>query len=465
MASEADTMETTTLSERKARKHQHNPDSEEDTPTKFALVSNTTANDADTTDTAPSVVPVSAAPTPDVTTTPPVIPSHQPPPPMTYAQSTQQTAPPTPTTFTGKNTITADVSQIEKFNELTFLQDLKRLHPVPLKTLRGCGLRGVGRRTLELMFATPQDRDRLLLTGLNTHSTHLTFTPDVPAPTSVTLFNIPMELPDHLVDAAMTKYGTVTTRYRHKRNFDGLTLLTGLRVYKINITTSIPKHITVAGHSIKTLYTGQQEALLERRQQQQQKGATTAAADKAEMANFKQMMHEVLPRDSNVPRQSFLHPARPTPPKGECETKVVELHDRILTAEKHQKVAIIEGTLEEELEVEEFTDPDTALLMERRPLDVPALLAIVTSSSYHHLPRRRFNDQYSFHHLTALSYYIQFGYASLVNLDKINFDVWMAEAVDEWVRFDEYNHDTIIKYGNDFVERFRGYLLVLPKDI
>lgn len=464
MASECHTMDTTESSDRKSRKHQRPADSGDDNPAKFALVSNSDGNEADTTDKSPSAPPASAAITPAETTTLPVTPAPDAPPPLTYAQTTKQTAPLTSTTFTGKNTITADVSSIDKFNEISFLQDLKRLHPVALKTLRGCGLRGAGRRTLELMFATPQDRDRLLLTGLNTHSTHLTFTPDVPAPTSVTLFNLPMELPDHVVDAAMTKYGTVTTRYRHKRNFDGLTLLTGLRVYKMNITTSIPKHITIAGHSIKTLYTGQEEALLAKRQQQQQQGATTATADRLEMDTLKKQMHEVLPRGSTETRQSFLHPERPTPPKGQCETKVVELHDRILIAEKHHKVAIIEGTLETDLEVEDYTDPDTALLMEKRPLDVPALIAIVTSSSYHHLPRSRFTGHYSFNNLTALSYYLQFGYASTVDLDRLNYDVWMEEAVNEWVNYDDFDKETIINFGNDFVDRFKGYLLVLPKD-
>ena len=234
-------------------------------------------------------------------------------------------------------------------------------------------------------------------------------------------------------------------------------------MYKINIATSIPKHITIAGHSIKTLYTGQQEALVAKRQQKPT-GATAAEADKKEMESYKRQMHEVLPRNSEVPRQSFIHPDRSIPPKGQCQTSIVDLHDRIHLAVRTKSFQILENTLKENT-VEEFTDPANDVVMERRPLDAPALLALATSSSYHHLPRQSFDTDHSFYHLTALSYYIQFGYASAVDLDKLNFDVFIQEAVDEWIELDKYKNQDIVAYGNEFVECFKGFMLVLPKDI
>ena len=380
-----------------------------------------------------------------------------------YADLVKQgIAVPTPY-YVGKATITADVSTIDKFSEVQVLQDFKRQHPQAFKTLRGCGLRGVGRRTLEMMFATPQDRERLLMTGLNTHKTHLTFIPDVPAPTSVTLFNLPMELPDHLVDAALTKYGTIASHYRHKRNFDGLTLLTGLRVYKINIKTSIPKHITIAGHSVKTLYTGQDEAVRTKRQLQRPRPeADTSAEDRAEMTSFSRKMHEVPQRDATTKRQSFLHPDRQVEPTEDFEKEVLSLYDRVTEAENGKLFDIVEETLESD-SVVEFTDPKTQLVMEKRPIDAPALVALAITHSYHRLPRVRFTPEYSFTHLTALSYFVLFGYASSVDLDCLDDDVFMEGAVDEWNEWGDYTKDQIIQYTNVFVEKFRGYILVLPK--
>ena len=69
---------------------------------------------------------------------------------------------------------------------------------------------------------------------------HLTFVPDVPRATAVTLFNIPMEMPDFMVDEYMRRYRPITERYRHKRNFEGQTLLTGLRIYKIHDEKELP---------------------------------------------------------------------------------------------------------------------------------------------------------------------------------------------------------------------------------
>ena len=180
------------------------------------------------------------------------------------------------------------------------------------------------------------------------------------------------------------------------------------------------------------------------------------------MNTYRRQMHEVPQRDSTTTRQSFLLPDRQDKHAEEFEEKVLSLHDRVTSAETAKQLSIVEETLVND-EVVEFVDPTTQLVMERRPIDSPALVALATTASYHRLPRERFTPDFTFKHLTALSYWVMFGYASSVDLDRLNNDVFQDNDVEEWNEWGDYTKDEIITYANNFVEKFRGYTLVLPK--
>ena len=379
---------------------------------------------------------------------------------LSYASAAKDNSTPPTSTYTGKLTLTVDISSLN-FQVNDFLRDLKKAYPRVLSGLRGCGTRGVGQKTLELFFSTAAAKDSLMATGLDTHGTHLAFVPDVASPISVTLFNIPMEMPDTLVDEVMKKYGTVTERFRHKRNFEGMSLFTGLRVYRIQLKSFIPKNISIRGHSVRTLYTGQKEEMEKKRteREQQQKAATSAIQE--EMATFKAKMHEV-PLVTGGVRRSFVHPAREVLPKSGVETTCLQVHDAILKAEKEKSFDIKDVSFGN-VPDSEYYDERKNVVMGGRQMDICSLMAVVLTNHHHHLPKNRFTSTHSLMGLTALSYWAQFGWAQDVDVAKLDQGVFRGPAVKEWRSWQGYTREDMHAYAEQFVELFTGVQIWLPK--
>ena len=341
------------------------------------------------------------------------------------------------------------------------MKDLKKAYPRVFAGLRGCGTRGVGRKTLELYFHTAQAKESLMATSLNTHGTHLVFIPDVASPTSVTLFNLLMEMPDTLVDEAMKKYGTVTNHFRHKRNFEGLTLLTGLRVYKIQQKGFIPNNITIQGHNVRTLYTGQKEELEKRKVERESKKAEAATQLKDEMAAFKARLHE-FPLVTGGVRRSFVHPAREMPPNPGVEEAALARHDDIVKAEASGLFSIEDNSMEDMPDTEFYLEKEKCY-MGRVGVDVPDFLAMVLSTNHHRLPVSRFAGEHTLPSLFALAYWAQFGYARDVATDKLDMNVFRRDAVKEWLTWHNYSKGAIRDFADGFAALFTGVQMVLPK--
>ena len=414
---------------------------------------NETEHSSDNDNTPPPPPP---APTTAPATSSPVTPA-PPTPTISYATAAAGTSPASSTTFHGKNTLTADISALT-FKVDQFLQDLKQKLPLVLNGLKGVSTRGVGNKTLEVLFANESSKNRLLSVGLDTHGAHLTFIPEVPDSTTVTIFNLPMEMPDHLVDAAMGKYGTVQSRYRHKRNFEGLSLLTGLRVYRLQLKSYLPKNLTISGHAARTLYTGQREEMEKRRATRQHQQKDLEKSIEAETSAFKIKLHEVVDHEGVV-QTSFVHPSRKTPPASNVTINTLKVHDRIKAQEKHFAIQEHDGEVDSE-----YVDERTKTIMGRRRLRLSDLFAVVLSSNSHRLPRGRFTEDFSLNHLKALAYWLQFGYASQVDLDKMDREVHSEDVLREWVVYERYSRDELIKYSDDFANGFDGCYICLPKE-
>ena len=96
------------------------------------------------------------------------------------------------------------------------------------------------RSDLELVFAEdiPSQLYHTFITqGVNTHNTHLQFTPDRNDTTNITLRGIPHELPEHTVNAEMEKYSTIMGHFRHKAREEGFEYYTGRRIYTMTLKT------------------------------------------------------------------------------------------------------------------------------------------------------------------------------------------------------------------------------------
>ena len=62
----------------------------------------------------------------------------------------------------------------------------------------------------------------LMQKGLNTHNTHMNFSPDVPVATTITLYGLPHEINDEVVDEALATFGVVVSKFRHKHDISRL---------------------------------------------------------------------------------------------------------------------------------------------------------------------------------------------------------------------------------------------------
>ena len=265
-----------------------------------------------------------------------------------------------------------------------------------------------------------------------------------------------MELPDHIVDQVVAKYGVVGGRYRHKKTFEGKSILTGLRVYKVNLKTSIPKHVSIAGYSVKTLYTGQKEQLAQQREERKVKKETE---DANEMKKNEAKIHEMPIPDSDKPAKSFLHPDREIPPDESIQATVLERFDAVI---KGQETKCLKITETNEEKIVPSTTTIGEITVETRQIDTADLIAITASANFHLIPRKRFTANYSFQHLMALNYFIQFGYSKDYAMEKINTEIHPENAIDEWETWDVYTKPEIQQFAREMIHLFKGVSISLP---
>ena len=109
---------------------------------------------------------------------------------------------------------------------------------------------------------------RLQSQGLNSHNTNMSFKPHVGDSTSVTFFGIPHELGDDAANKYISQYGQIVYHFRHKKSYNKHVIFTGRRIYRINLTKPIPKHVYIAGHRCNTMYTNQDQDLAQQQQEE-----------------------------------------------------------------------------------------------------------------------------------------------------------------------------------------------------
>ena len=161
--------------------------------------------------------------------------------------------------FRGNLTISADISHIKTFNTERFCVDLAAAEPRAWKHVRGA--QAVDAKFVELCFDNRDALQHILTKGLDTHRQHWTFTPDEPLVTTVSFWNIPIQLDKATVDEHIQRFGTIKSSYRAKKNVCGNLIYTGIHVYTITLKRAIPKIIQMGGRRVRTKYTVQDRHL------------------------------------------------------------------------------------------------------------------------------------------------------------------------------------------------------------
>ena len=157
--------------------------------------------------------------------------------------------------FRGNLTISADISHIKIFNTERFCVDLAAAEPKAWKHVRGT--QAVDAKFVELCFDNRDALQHILNNGLDTHRQHLNFTPDEPLVTTVSFWNIPIQLDKATVDEHIQRFGKIKSSYRARKNVSGNLIHTGVHVYTISLKRAIPKAIQIGGRRVRTKYTGQ----------------------------------------------------------------------------------------------------------------------------------------------------------------------------------------------------------------
>ena len=122
------------------------------------------------------------------------------------------------------------------------------------------GIRGMqnSKSHIELCCIEDEIKNKLLTEGVNTHDQHLLVTSEMPLFTNVSLMGVPLELPPHVVELEMRKYGDIKSSFMVKKKIGGLVVFNGVRVYQfLLIKRHIPRNISMYGRKVRVIYTGQ----------------------------------------------------------------------------------------------------------------------------------------------------------------------------------------------------------------
>ena len=306
--------------------------------------------------------------------------------------------------FVGKSTIITNIGNILKnFNKIQMIKDLKATYPDILSYVECIGRRD--RSDLEIALkpqVPPTLYHHVLQQGLNTHNTHLQFIPDTSDTkvTKITLFGLPHELPNVQVDEAMRQFGNVVSSYRHKERIDDLVIHTGRRVYTMSLEKPIPKIITIAGHNVNTIYTGQKEDLEKQRviKDKEEK------KKKEEEQHWERERHKIrfIKDGAKMQLKSFLHP--------EVDSHNLSTQQRVI---KRFREVLSKHHDNKDLYIEKYGKPPPAEYRRngkkysRQPVDVTAVLAMADTQI---LERIQPAHDATIDHLRAVLMYKQFGW-------------------------------------------------------
>ena len=379
---------------------------------------------------------------------------------ISYASAVNAVASTPIDTFVGKLTITAMIKDFTNFQITTMLADMKKAHLNAYRQLRGAAIRN--RNTIELLLANEQSKQVLITYGLDTQGRHLNFNPDVPEATAITLYNIPMEMPDEMVDKIISRYGKIVTRYRHKQKVDDLILYTGRRIYRVELHSFMPKQISINGHSVRTLYTGQREEIEKRRETSKEKEKEKESRDRTLMEEIEEKSFVLMTNDDEEVF-SFLHPKTPRKVENEEEGRILRRHEIIKDAEKKKKLKI--KVMPEERRDSWEDDVETHIEKARR-LDHYDLMALTTTKNLHLLPMKdRCRGDYNIDELLATMYYLQYGIADRLRIFELDDDLFPKTAVERWNNNDSFTKEEHNEFIRNFTSLFQDVYICYPAEV
>ena len=166
-------------------------------------------------------------------------------------------------------TLTASIIDVDKFNTDKFNTDKFCHDTQPRAWKHVIGVQAMSRKVLEVCFNLQDALHHIQTNGINTHNTHLTFTPDIPLVTTVSLWGIPIKMPEEQMNEHLQRYGEVKSSYQSRKNVAGNNILTGVRVYSIILKYPIPRNLQAGGLNIRTKYTGQDRHIQQERDKRQ----------------------------------------------------------------------------------------------------------------------------------------------------------------------------------------------------
>ena len=270
----------------------------------------------------------------------------------------------------------------------------------------------------------------------------------------MTIFGCPLELPESTVDAELKRYGKIYGRRLHTKEVDGFRYQTGLRIYKMDVEMLIPRFITISGHRVKTLYTGQDDELRQQRNRQTSQ-EQTEEYERTATLDHKRRACTILLEDGGGEEgftevRSVIHPDQPAEVKTNFEKDFQTLHNRI--AEAGQNFAIVE-----------FKDPPPPVVehgigpkKEKKvcaKIDAPSLAAIV-ESVYHQLPTHCFDNEFSIYHARAYGLYCQFGFADDIDMKSVQNDAYNTKVVTEWRKWSRENRNMNEEFSVDGIDKY-----------
>ena len=94
--------------------------------------------------------------------------------------------------YRGNLTISADIQHIRTFNTEQFYLYLSAKQPKAWQHVQG--LQAVNAKFVEMCLDNPHAMHHILTNGIDTHAQHLNFTPDEPLVTTVSFWNVPIQM-------------------------------------------------------------------------------------------------------------------------------------------------------------------------------------------------------------------------------------------------------------------------------
>ena len=126
-----------------------------------------------------------------------------------------------------------------------------------------------GGRKIEIEMDTRDNAVSLLMQPLNINGQSVHLQEAVGDLIHVSLFNIPLGFPLIQIKDELTFYGHVHSILQQEKDILGRLVPVGTRIIKFfKLDSPIPKSVTIAGRTVRTVYSGQDEALTKLRHEQ-----------------------------------------------------------------------------------------------------------------------------------------------------------------------------------------------------